>query len=904
MKGNFDNILGLVLKEEGGFVMTPKDPGDMTNLGVTKRAWERFVGHEVDEAEMRNLTIAAVAPLYKQNYWDRVNGDGLPLGLDYAVMDCAVNNGTALAAKFLQQACGVDADGVIGPQTMIAVHRADPIGLIQKLCDQRLASLQSLPTFATFGRGWKARIARVEAASQQMAQSTGPFIPPVAGYVSDSVPCEGLGDELGIGDDVGTLCSVVLAKDVHPPLAIGLFGDWGTGKSYFMEAMYSHIEDLARRSAGTEHTAYHGSVVQIRFNAWHYIDANLWASLVSHIFDELAKKVCPEEKPEETKKRLLQELDSAKQIREEAAQEKQLAESQKRTAEQALNSAIEARRNKEVELADLHPSDLLQLLTPQEQEQLKSGLADTLKALGVPPAVNSLSELEDAYREAFSLAGRVQSVLLSFWRARNPTFLVVLVTLMFVAVPVASWAFSLLLKAPWLAGVNTTLGEIAVALGGVAAGLKKHLGTASRYLDDLQAKRDSVLTAIRNKQEQKSAEELRLQGELAALLASEEIAQKRVEEADSRVREIQRKLDDIEAGRSLSKFILERVQAEDYRKYLGIVSTIRKDFERLGNLLKEGKPGLDKVGRLILYIDDLDRCPSDKVVEVLQAVHLLLAMPLFVAVVGVDLRWLLHSLENQYTAFHETHTGQGSVVRPEWVTSPQNYLEKIFQIPFNLRSMEIEGYQRLVSVLLPEPTDRMSGTSTDVARSAKLDQTREGNAAVRAQTARQGDGLPVQTETPRQPDLNPSSLQIQSWEREFAQTLFAFIPTPRAAKRFVNVYRLLKAPLSGDALRNFEGTEDQPRDFQAAMLLLAVVVGMPQQADKLFKVIMSGGNPGTKWQQFFTENLSLSAAQSGVLAKVGLGVDLSVFRVWAPRVARFTFETAKSTSSAGVEPQY
>src|SRR5262249_16171907 len=52
--------------------------------------------------------------------------------------------------------------------------------------------------------------------------------------------------------------------------------------------------------------------------------------------------------------------------------------------------------------------------------------------------------------------------------------------------------------------------------------------------------------------------------------------------------------------------------------------------------------------RIILYIDDLDRCPPDKVVEVLQAVHLLLAFPLFVVVMAVDVRWVSQSLEAYY----------------------------------------------------------------------------------------------------------------------------------------------------------------------------------------------------------------------------------------------------------------
>lgn len=168
MTDNFDNVLALVLKEEGGFSNDPQDPGGMTNLGVTKRVWEAFVGRDVDETAMRALTPAVVAPLYRQNYWNRVHGDELPAGVDYAVMDFAVNSGTSRAARALQQACGVEDDGAIGSQTMQAVNAADPITLIDAVCDQRLTFLQALPSFARFGRGWTARVQRVKAASERM----------------------------------------------------------------------------------------------------------------------------------------------------------------------------------------------------------------------------------------------------------------------------------------------------------------------------------------------------------------------------------------------------------------------------------------------------------------------------------------------------------------------------------------------------------------------------------------------------------------------------------------------------------------------------------------------------------------------------------------------------------------
>lgn len=140
----------------------------MTNLGVTKRVWEEWVGHPVDEAAMRALGPQDVAPLYKKNYWDKIRGDDLPSGVDYACFDLAVNSGVGRAAKFLQQAVGVSADGVIGPATLDAVEKANPRDLATEICDLRLNFLQSLPTFATFGKGWSRRVSEVEESAFKM----------------------------------------------------------------------------------------------------------------------------------------------------------------------------------------------------------------------------------------------------------------------------------------------------------------------------------------------------------------------------------------------------------------------------------------------------------------------------------------------------------------------------------------------------------------------------------------------------------------------------------------------------------------------------------------------------------------------------------------------------------------
>ena len=159
---NFEHCLQIILHHEGGYVNHPEDPGGMTNLGVTKRVYEEWVGYAVSEHTMQNLTEEDVAPIYKKNYWDRVKGDDLPEGLNLCVFDFGVNAGTGRAAKYLQTMIGTVVDGGIGPNTLRTLdEHVSLVGLqetIEQYQENRQRYYQKLKTFETFGRGWTRRV--------------------------------------------------------------------------------------------------------------------------------------------------------------------------------------------------------------------------------------------------------------------------------------------------------------------------------------------------------------------------------------------------------------------------------------------------------------------------------------------------------------------------------------------------------------------------------------------------------------------------------------------------------------------------------------------------------------------------------------------------------------------------
>jgi hypothetical protein len=294
--------------------------------------------------------------------------------------------------------------------------------------------------------------------------------------------------------------------------------------------------------------------------------------------------------------------------------------------------------------------------------------------------------------------------------------------------------------------------------------------------------------------------------------------------------------------------------------------------------------------------------------DVLQAVHLLLAYRLFVVVVGVDPRWLLHSLGSAYTAFQS----DGRRFRRDakvWRTTPQNYLEKIFQIPFSLRPMSPTGFGRLMSGLLTPgsrgkakgPDGKEGGAKPDPVPGGQGSGHSPGVAPSPAHGTSEQDSHPLK----EKPDfvINEDSLTIQEWEGAFAQELFDVIATPRAAKRFSNIYRILKAPIRYHQLGQFEGSAEALGEFQLPMLLLAFLIAQPVEAAIVFPPLYQHARNGKN----LLDSMLLLKREMGspsltpvlerldpIIASKGFPGHASLLIEWIPRVSRFSFEVGRA----------
>lgn len=172
MKENWESSFSRMIKSEGGYVNIKEDAGGETNLGVTKAAWAAYLKRPIQEGEMKNLTPDIVKPFYKSQYWDKVNGDSLPSGVDYAVFDFAVNGGASQSAKFIQRAVGTTADGAIGPATMALIMKSEPATLLESFSNQKREFYNNIvakkPTQAKFIKGWLNRTDEVHKIAKTM----------------------------------------------------------------------------------------------------------------------------------------------------------------------------------------------------------------------------------------------------------------------------------------------------------------------------------------------------------------------------------------------------------------------------------------------------------------------------------------------------------------------------------------------------------------------------------------------------------------------------------------------------------------------------------------------------------------------------------------------------------------
>jgi hypothetical protein len=712
---------------------------------------------------------------------------------------------------------------------------------------------------------------------------------------------------LNIDRDVEALCAVLAARRVSAPLALGLFGDWGGGKSFFMDQMEKRIKELTQTagSPGAE-SPYSANIVQIKFNAWHYIERELWASLASEIFEGLSQAIAEEAArrdaqqkgaaldPEQERARLQEHAALARAEEAEARREKAAADEELRQSEERLRQIERAAVYPETRRkarSTLRAAGAVLLQQPEVQQNVQ----DVRKRIDgtVQEVARELNLPEDEVRQQLvdlqGIGGEFRKLRLAL-RGASPGarwqigFGVLLVLLVLGGLTLYGPTLLAQLGAlqKFLAYLIGSLPGVLLVLRSLVPALRRVLEIANK----VQAETDTL-----NEEERQRA----LRGPLQEYAASQQKVadvQQRLDQAGAKVLELERQIEDLRANRQMNQFIQQIQTSTDFAQHLTVIARAHRHFEQLSVFMTKvrrdsaaeraratttGMPYVPGIDRIILYVDDLDRCPEKRVMEVLQAVHLLLAFPLFVVVVAVDPRWLLHSLKQSSPVFDDGSSeeeGVSAEERAHWRATPLNYLEKIFQIPFTLRPMDRDGFNKLIEhhasprqegsagaevthatsgrppVAASEPA-KEEGVSHGPGLSQDPDQAPDDPRQDPSPDAGGGSpgSEPPDGATARPPTLTQEHLQIEAWEREFMKQLYSLIPTPRAAKRFVNVYRLIRAWAAADPeqLKRLRGDKSEG-EYRAVLLLLALQTGYPDEATQILQRLVREKPDGTWWE--------------------------------------------------------
>jgi WD40 repeat protein len=579
-------------------------------------------------------------------------------------------------------------------------------------------------------------------------------------------------DEIGVGADVEVLATLISAASTEPPLAVALLGEWGAGKSSVM----LQVQDAVVRRTRTGDGAYVSNVCQVRFNAWHYSDEQVWTGLISHLLGELAGAAADNRTPPDP--------DQVRAERDHLAQQR------------------------------------------AEQQELLSKLSSSPRRLS-----DDLALLRNAV-----------------WRNRWP----------------------LLLR-----GLVTAGAAVVLALQLLSSGL---IGIVSQAWS--------------------AGQRIQPVPEWLASTREDEIRRAREQLADTEEKFVR-----VDAAAHLSLLLSRQGKADPYGLGRGLLGQVHRDLEQLNTDLEQlrqerqatGRPVDPPLERIILYIDDLDRCPPDRVVQVLAAVHLMLALPLFVVIVAVDPRWLLGALHQHYNDMFTDALGPDG--HP---ATPLDYLDKIFQIPFAVPPMSPAHAARLLTSLVgqeqaesddgpPEPSAAASPSEPFPvpARAA----VRDGRPDRDSPTSPEDRPIPARPNDRGEPGRR-AGLILRAPERQFIARLGPLLTTPRSAKKLVNLYRLVRIGVLEEELPTFIGLSE----YQVVQILLAILVGTPVATEAIFGAIRAaapdsdivsvvrevGHDAGPRVAEF----IALVRPQSREGA-----TDFRAYQRWCLRLARYSFYT-------------
>ena len=702
-------------------------------------------------------------------------------------------------------------------------------------------------------------------------------------------------DRLNITAEVYALAETISLKEMKPPMVVGVLGGWGWGKSFVLKLLeeritYIRCHDLTSYKDNLDKFPYVGHPYVIRFDAWTYAKSSLWASLMQRILLELNRQIGLEQALDKLKEVSLLEGGPVWQLlsglsdkqrkdflendlgKKALAQEKkfnrgkvggealwerfkQLKEDERKKLLEAEEELATSQNELESAKADLE-AEVDEKLQRRAKWAAWEPVLDELMRIGYEKSeVDNKSEKDPpTFKEIEEKIKKIKFLPKKLWLGVGTAPLAFLV-FGIVAVVAELNLESVKNGVGWLGGV---VGVVVSAMNSIRRAntwleekSRKYQSGVTAASERLNAQRERMIRKLVSEQDESYRKE-RQKGETAA---SES---RSISEIEENIRKLETKVEDhrrnvgTTAGYdSLLDFVKGRIASGYYDEKLGLLHQVQKDLSELTEavLPVEGTNNLSPRGtpRIILVIDDLDRCPPERVVEVLEAAQLLVKTELFVLVLAMDIRYITRALEKTYK----------DVLIRNGDPSGLDYVEKIVQIPYRVRPIQPSAMANFLGKQMSF-VEAQTGKDVDVEGETEVETETKGK-KIEENVA---DQKQEESEL-HEPDLPMTIRKFEHHELKLLETCCnAVVMSPRAAKRMVNVFKLLKIIWERRDLES--GPKKGVKQAMLLMLALAarhpdVMCGLLRDLEEEFR---KEKNPKGTLKTFLTQRCKIAVRRA------------------------------------------
>jgi predicted KAP-like P-loop ATPase len=625
-------------------------------------------------------------------------------------------------------------------------------------------------------------------------------------------------DRLKIVDEVQSLADAIALKKMNPPMVVGIFGGWGSGKSFVLHLIEERLLELRCQRIGSgdadsQRFPFVGHPYLIRFDAWTFAKSNLWASLMQTTLVELDRQLSLEHRLAEEMEldlregsevwRMLTELtDSQRErlLKTDIGKQALIiaADFAKRGSPGRLWDELEKLREEERKHLKTEEVNLQELRTQEVkarralEDQVDAELSAAARRTAWIPVWQEFvrlagDELEASGAKSFDEVVDSISAVKKFWLGLK-NLSVPAAAFMVVAIAGGFLVGYLEPAVEWWSKAAGFVTAVTAPVLRAKTWFEARRAEYEQRLESAQASKDKL-------RDERIAEHIKIAAANTPGAEVRELVAK-LADAEARVERIRARLGVTGHSRSLSEFLKTRIEEGLYQKELGLLDQVQSDIQELSDtLLPSRAKSVDERAkrdklfprgdpRVVLLIDDLDRCPPDKVVEVLEAAQLLVKTRLFVVVIAMDVRYVTRALEAEY---------KGVLVR-SGEPSGLDYIEKIIQIPYRVRTVSapaIKSFLRSQMEIIEPEERRQQGPKEEVtpppeSRAGEGDSADE--QAVKARLLASARFSKAEST-----ELPTEVIQFDSAEyAAISAACSALAVSPRAMKRLVNVFKLLK----------------------------------------------------------------------------------------------------------------